>query len=144
MLFICAERAFGAPQGGQNAVTEPIAIIRQESNIEPDGSYQYRWEMSGNHCKRHHFLSRWTANRANLHDFIHSLNGKQKLIEISTPRPNARRNGSYETANGIQADETGTLKKASSPDSSDVITAQGRAILQVLRRFVFEIDKNLI
>ncbi|CAH0727804.1 unnamed protein product, partial [Brenthis ino] len=32
---------------------------------------------------------------------------------------------SYETENGIKADETGTLKKASSPDSNDVIIAQG-------------------
>ncbi|XP_045764255.1 endocuticle structural glycoprotein ABD-4-like [Maniola jurtina] len=32
---------------------------------------------------------------------------------------------SYETENGIKADETGTLKKASSPDSNDVIVAQG-------------------
>lgn len=52
---------------------EPIAIISQESNIEPDGSYQY----------------------------------------------------SYETANGIKGQETGTLKKATNPDSSDVIIADG-------------------
>ncbi|CAH2237029.1 endocuticle structural glycoprotein ABD-4-like [Pararge aegeria] len=32
---------------------------------------------------------------------------------------------SYETENGIKADETGTLKKASGPDSNDVIVAQG-------------------
>ncbi|XP_045446200.1 endocuticle structural glycoprotein ABD-4-like [Melitaea cinxia] len=32
---------------------------------------------------------------------------------------------SYETENGIKADETGNLKKASSPDSNDVIVAQG-------------------
>lgn len=32
---------------------------------------------------------------------------------------------SYETENGIKADETGSLKKASSPDSNDVIVAQG-------------------
>lgn len=31
----------------------------------------------------------------------------------------------YETGNGIKAEETGTLKKASSPDNSDVIIAQG-------------------
>lgn len=52
---------------------EPIAIISQESNLEPDGSYQY----------------------------------------------------SYETANGIKGQETGTLKKATNPDSSDVIIADG-------------------
>ncbi|XP_026486353.1 endocuticle structural glycoprotein ABD-4-like [Vanessa tameamea] len=32
---------------------------------------------------------------------------------------------SYETENGIKADETGSLKKATGPDSSDVIIAQG-------------------
>ncbi|XP_073951430.1 endocuticle structural glycoprotein ABD-4-like [Choristoneura fumiferana] len=32
---------------------------------------------------------------------------------------------SYETENGIKAEETGSLKKASGPDSSDVIIAQG-------------------
>ncbi|KAL5287387.1 hypothetical protein ACFFRR_008349 [Megaselia abdita] len=60
--------AFAAPRP-----QEPIAIISQESNIEPDGSYQY----------------------------------------------------SYETANGIKGQETGTLKKATNPDSSDVIIADG-------------------
>ncbi|XP_037943946.1 endocuticle structural glycoprotein ABD-4 [Teleopsis dalmanni] len=52
---------------------EPIAIVAQESNIEPDGSYSY----------------------------------------------------SYETANGIKGEETGTLKKATSADSNDVIVAKG-------------------
>ncbi|XP_030035556.1 endocuticle structural glycoprotein ABD-4 [Manduca sexta] len=32
---------------------------------------------------------------------------------------------SYETDNGIKAEETGTLKKATGPDASDVIVAQG-------------------
>nr|XP_021207423.1 cuticular protein RR-1 motif 37 isoform X1 [Bombyx mori] len=32
---------------------------------------------------------------------------------------------SYETDNGIKAEETGSLKKASGPDASDVIIAQG-------------------
>lgn len=32
---------------------------------------------------------------------------------------------SFETENGIKAEETGTLKKASGPDASDVIVAQG-------------------
>lgn len=32
---------------------------------------------------------------------------------------------SYETGNGIKGEETGTLKKASSPDSTDVIIVQG-------------------
>lgn len=32
---------------------------------------------------------------------------------------------SYETGNNIKADETGTLKKATSPDSNDAIIAQG-------------------
>lgn len=50
------------------------------------------------------------------------------------------RNGSYETANGIQADETGILKKASSPETSDVITAQGNGILKSYIRF--EIEKK--
>lgn len=32
---------------------------------------------------------------------------------------------SYETANGIRADENGSLKRANSPDKTDVIVAQG-------------------
>lgn len=32
---------------------------------------------------------------------------------------------SYETANGIKGEEVGTLKKATNPDTSDVIIAQG-------------------
>jgi hypothetical protein len=32
---------------------------------------------------------------------------------------------SYETGNGIRAEETGTLKRATSPDTQDVIVAQG-------------------
>lgn len=32
---------------------------------------------------------------------------------------------SYETANGIKAQEVGTVKKASKPDSTDVIIAKG-------------------
>lgn len=32
---------------------------------------------------------------------------------------------SYETANGIKGEEVGTLKKATNPDSSDVIISQG-------------------
>lgn len=38
VLCICAERAIAKPQG---AVTEEVTILRQESNREPDGSYQY-------------------------------------------------------------------------------------------------------
>lgn len=33
--------------------------------------------------------------------------------------------GRYETGNGIKAEEIGTLKKASSPDSNDAVIAQG-------------------
>lgn len=32
---------------------------------------------------------------------------------------------SYETANGIKGEEVGSLKKATNPDSTDVIIAQG-------------------
>lgn len=32
---------------------------------------------------------------------------------------------SYETANGIKAEEVGTLKRANSPDKTDVIVVQG-------------------
>lgn len=42
----------------------------------------------------------------------------------------------YETGNGIKAEETGTLKKASSPDSNDAIIAQG---LFVFFLFIFPI-----
>ncbi|CAB3221337.1 unnamed protein product [Arctia plantaginis] len=59
-----------APQQGGEKV---IAIVAQEFDHQPDGSYRYN----------------------------------------------------YETENGIKAEETGTLKKASSPDTADVIVAQG-------------------
>ncbi|XP_031616779.1 endocuticle structural glycoprotein ABD-4-like isoform X2 [Contarinia nasturtii] len=72
LLILCIGYVFSAPQGGAQT-TEPIPILSQESNIEPDGSYQYR----------------------------------------------------YETGNGIKAEEVGTLKKASSPDSNDAVIAQG-------------------
>ncbi|EAT45454.1 AAEL003259-PA [Aedes aegypti] len=69
LLTACLAIALAAPQR-----TEAEAeIVSQDSNIDPDGSYQY----------------------------------------------------SYETANGIRGQEQGTLKRASSPDTSDVIIAQG-------------------
>lgn len=40
LLFLCIGYVFGAPQ---DSTTEPIPILSQESNIEPDGSYQYKW-----------------------------------------------------------------------------------------------------
>ncbi|ALC41595.1 Cpr49Ae, partial [Drosophila busckii] len=67
--LLCLIEAAPQPQGA----AEPIAIISQESNIEPDGAYNYN----------------------------------------------------YETANGIKAEETGTLKKATSPDNTDVIVVKG-------------------
>uniref|UniRef100_A0A1B0D632 Uncharacterized protein n=2 Tax=Phlebotomus papatasi TaxID=29031 RepID=A0A1B0D632_PHLPP len=70
ILLMAIWTALGAPQGPRD---EPIAIVSQDTNIEPDGSYQY----------------------------------------------------SYETANGIKGQETGTLKRATSPDATDVIIAQG-------------------
>ncbi|XP_055838437.1 endocuticle structural glycoprotein ABD-4-like [Episyrphus balteatus] len=69
LIAVAVTMVVGAPQRAD----EPIAIVSQESNIEPDGSYQYK----------------------------------------------------YETANGIKGEETGTLKKATSADTSDVIIAQG-------------------
>lgn len=69
LLTACITIALAAPQR-----TEAEAeIVAQDSNIDPDGSYQY----------------------------------------------------SYETANGIRGQEQGTLKRASSPDTSDVIIASG-------------------
>ncbi|XP_053691647.1 endocuticle structural glycoprotein ABD-4-like [Sabethes cyaneus] len=69
ILMACMSAAFAAPQR-----TEAEAeIVAQDSNIDPDGSYQY----------------------------------------------------SYETANGIRGQEQGTLKRASSADTSDVIIASG-------------------
>ncbi|CAH0407741.1 unnamed protein product [Chilo suppressalis] len=59
-----------APQKPSDQV---IAIVKQDFDQQPDGSYRY----------------------------------------------------SYETENGIKAEETGTLKKASGPDAADVIVAQG-------------------
>uniref|UniRef100_A0A1L8E3R2 Putative endocuticle structural glycoprotein abd-4 n=1 Tax=Nyssomyia neivai TaxID=330878 RepID=A0A1L8E3R2_9DIPT len=69
-ILLMAVWTLAAPQGPKS---EPIAIISQDTNIEPDGSYQY----------------------------------------------------SYETANGIKGQESGTLKRATKPDTSDVIVAQG-------------------
>ncbi|XP_065077655.1 endocuticle structural glycoprotein ABD-4-like [Ochlerotatus camptorhynchus] len=69
LLTVCLAAALAAPQRS-DAEAE---IVSQDSNIDPDGSYQY----------------------------------------------------SYETANGIRGQEQGTLKRASSPDTSDVIVAQG-------------------
>ncbi|XP_018805070.1 PREDICTED: endocuticle structural glycoprotein ABD-4 [Bactrocera latifrons] len=71
LLIGCAASAvFAAPQAQGEA---GASIVSQESNIEPDGSYNYN----------------------------------------------------YETSNGIKGEETGTLKKATSPDTSDVIIARG-------------------
>ncbi|CAG9560432.1 unnamed protein product [Danaus chrysippus] len=70
LLLAVVAIASSAPQKPDNQV---IAILKQEFDQQPDGSYVY----------------------------------------------------SYETENGIKAEETGTLKKASSPDTSDVIVAQG-------------------
>uniref|UniRef100_A0A182PFJ0 Uncharacterized protein n=1 Tax=Anopheles epiroticus TaxID=199890 RepID=A0A182PFJ0_9DIPT len=39
--------------------------------------------------------------------------------------PDGQYQYSYETANGIRGQETGTLKRANSPDTSDVIVAAG-------------------
>ncbi|XP_055642365.1 endocuticle structural glycoprotein ABD-4-like [Toxorhynchites rutilus septentrionalis] len=69
LLATCIAATIAAPQR-PDAEAE---IISQDSNIDPDGSYQY----------------------------------------------------SYETANGIRGQEQGTLKRASSPDTSDVIIASG-------------------
>ncbi|XP_055548304.1 endocuticle structural glycoprotein ABD-4 [Wyeomyia smithii] len=69
LLTACVAATLAAPQR-----TEAEAeIVAQDSNIDPDGSYQY----------------------------------------------------SYETANGIRGQEQGTLKRASSADTSDVIVASG-------------------
>lgn len=38
---------------------------------------------------------------------------------------NESTNYSYETENGIKAEEVGTLKKTSGPEATDVIVAQG-------------------
>ncbi|KAJ8732064.1 hypothetical protein PYW08_014794 [Mythimna loreyi] len=62
--------SLSAPQGPADKV---VAILSQEFDQQPDGSYRY----------------------------------------------------SYEAENGIKAEEAGTLKKASSADTSDVIVAQG-------------------
>ena len=62
--------AYAAPQ---NPGEKVVAIISQDFDQQPDGSYRY----------------------------------------------------SFDADNGIKAEETGTLKKASGPDASDVIIAQG-------------------
>ncbi|KAJ8732716.1 hypothetical protein PYW07_015315 [Mythimna separata] len=62
--------SLSAPQGPADKV---VAILSQEFDQQPDGSYRY----------------------------------------------------SYEAENGIKAEEAGTLKKATGPDTSDVIIAQG-------------------
>nr|CAD7267263.1 unnamed protein product [Timema shepardi] len=53
---------------------EPIPIVKQSSNISPEGAYEY----------------------------------------------------SYETGNGIAADETGVLHKAANPEDGSVVVAEGR------------------
>ncbi|KAJ2946977.1 hypothetical protein O0L34_g16323 [Tuta absoluta] len=70
-IFVVVALAVSAPQkpGGDQVV----AILKQDFDQQPDGSYRY----------------------------------------------------SYEAENGIKAEETGTLKKASGPDATDVIVAQG-------------------
>ncbi|XP_058814737.1 endocuticle structural glycoprotein ABD-4 isoform X2 [Topomyia yanbarensis] len=69
ILAVCIAVSHAAPQRTE-AESE---IVAQDSNIDPDGSYQY----------------------------------------------------SYETANGIRGQEQGTLKRASNPDTTDVIVASG-------------------
>lgn len=53
---------------------------------------------------------------------LHSSHYTQKWLLFNAFLINV---SSYETENGIKAEETGTLKKASGPDSNDVIVAQG-------------------
>ncbi|XP_075970552.1 endocuticle structural glycoprotein ABD-4-like [Anticarsia gemmatalis] len=52
-----------------------------------------------------------------------------KVIEILSQefdqQPDGSYRYSYETQNGIKAEETGSLKKATKPESADVIIAQG-------------------
>ncbi|KAI5631987.1 insect cuticle protein domain-containing protein [Phthorimaea operculella] len=62
-----------APQKPGPGGDQAVAILKQDFDQQPDGSYRY----------------------------------------------------SYEAENGIKAEETGTLKKASGPDATDVIIAQG-------------------
>ncbi|XP_018571571.1 endocuticle structural glycoprotein SgAbd-2-like [Anoplophora glabripennis] len=71
IVFVCfVGIVYAAPQG---PVTEPIPILRQEQQVNPDGSYQY----------------------------------------------------SYETGNGISAEEQGFLKNAGQPEVEAQV-AQGR------------------
>ncbi|XP_063820961.1 endocuticle structural glycoprotein ABD-4-like [Ostrinia nubilalis] len=70
-LFGVVALVSSAPQ--QKPADQVIAIINQDFDQQPDGSYRY----------------------------------------------------SYETENGIKAEETGSVKKASGPDAADVIIAQG-------------------
>ncbi|XP_028163693.1 endocuticle structural glycoprotein ABD-4-like [Ostrinia furnacalis] len=70
-LFGVVALVSSAPQ--QKPADQVIAIINQDFDQQPDGSYRY----------------------------------------------------SYETENGIKAEETGSVKKASGPDTADVIIAQG-------------------
>ncbi|XP_018334195.1 endocuticle structural glycoprotein SgAbd-4 [Agrilus planipennis] len=49
-----------------------------------------------------------------------------KIISYNNDvNPDGGYHWSYETANGIKAEETGTLKKATKPDNEDAIVAQG-------------------
>ncbi|EAA14421.4 endocuticle structural glycoprotein ABD-4-like [Anopheles arabiensis] len=47
------------------------------------------------------------------------------LQQDNNIEPDGQYQYSYETANGIRGQETGTLKRANSPDTSDVIVAAG-------------------
>ncbi|PSN39556.1 Endocuticle structural glycoprotein SgAbd-4 [Blattella germanica] len=71
--FLIVTLVVGLASAAPQRAEEPIAIISQNSNFNPDGSYEYN----------------------------------------------------YETANGIKAQEVGTLKKAQNPEDGNVVVAQG-------------------
>ncbi|XP_014247132.1 endocuticle structural glycoprotein ABD-4-like [Cimex lectularius] len=74
VVFAClCGLAFSAPQVGPQRTGEPVAIVSQHNDFNPDGSYQY----------------------------------------------------SYETANGLKGEETGSLKPAQDPKDGNVVVVKG-------------------
>ncbi|KAK5646588.1 hypothetical protein RI129_005052 [Pyrocoelia pectoralis] len=61
--------------------------------------------------------------------FCNIVNSAPQTIKIisqsSESSPDGGYKWSFDTENGIKAEETGTLKKASGPDKEDTITVQG-------------------
>nr|CAD7397644.1 unnamed protein product [Timema poppensis] len=152
---------------------EPIPILKQSSNISPEGAYEYSYETgNGIAADETGVLHKaanpedgsvvvaegrysWTAPDGKLYSVTYKAdeNGFQCTLIIlasalchalttAAPqqvtkepiaivsynneiRPEGGYQWSYETANGIKADEIGTLVKSNDPENGEVIEAEG-------------------